>query len=175
MADRRRRIKQHNPILRRQERRLIRAVSHPIQVLLDTTDVVALLVQRRTQRRPRDRRVIRQILSPARASVRVCLSCRIWCAHGHIVNRRASDRILEFLSPRPECRPRSGYEDDQPSPGALGDRPFAGPWRCRRAPAVTQERPRARQPAAACLLRRRSRGHYASKTRVRGSRPQRVG
>src|SRR5271169_5517971 len=40
-----------------------------------------------------------------------------------ILKRRAGDRILEFLSPRPECRPRDG-----PDPGAMRP-PSAGALR----------------------------------------------
>ena len=60
VADRRRRVEQHDAVRGRQERRLVGAVGDPVQVPLDAADVVALLVERGAERRARDRRVVRQ-------------------------------------------------------------------------------------------------------------------
>ena len=82
VTDGRRRIEQDNAVLRREEGGLVGAVSDPVEVPLDTPDVVALLVEGGPERRPGDRRVVRQILSAARTGIGVCLSCRIRRAHG---------------------------------------------------------------------------------------------
>ena len=58
VADRGRRVEQHDAVRGRQERRLVGAVGDPVEVPLDAADVVALLVERGAERRPGDRRVV---------------------------------------------------------------------------------------------------------------------
>ena len=58
VADRRRRVEQHDAVRGRQERGLVGAVGDPVEVPLDPADVVALLVEGRTERGARDRRVV---------------------------------------------------------------------------------------------------------------------
>jgi len=58
VADRRRRVEQHDAVRRCQERALVGAVGDPVQVPLHAADVVALLVERWAERRARDRRVV---------------------------------------------------------------------------------------------------------------------
>ena len=58
VADRRRGVEQHDAVGGGEERRLVGAVGDPVEVPLDAADVVALLVQRRAERRPGDRRVV---------------------------------------------------------------------------------------------------------------------
>src|SRR6476469_1581225 len=60
VADRRRRVEQHDAVGGGQERRLVGAVGDPVEVPLDAAHVVTLLLQRRPERRPRHRRVVRQ-------------------------------------------------------------------------------------------------------------------
>ena len=74
-------VEQDYPIRGGQERRLVGAVSDPIEIPLDSSDVVSLLVQRRPERRARDRRVIRQVFRAAGARVGKCLGCRVVRAH----------------------------------------------------------------------------------------------
>ena len=117
VADRRRRVEQHDAVLGGQERRLVGAVGDPVEVLLDASDVVALLVERGAERRPRDRRVVRQVLGALRPCVGMRLSRRVRCAHPVLPSRRSQGsvivppstggRILEFLSPRPEFAPQA--------------------------------------------------------------------
>ena len=77
-----RRVEQDDAVRRRQERRLVRAVGDPVEVPLDASDVVALLVEGGSQRRAWDGRVVRQGLGAARTRVRKRLSCRVGRAHG---------------------------------------------------------------------------------------------
>ena len=74
VADRRRRVEQHDAVRGGQERRLVGAVGDPVQVPLDAADVVALLVERGAERGARDRRVIgkgfRADHQPAHGSVK---------------------------------------------------------------------------------------------------------
>src|SRR4029079_10204733 len=83
-----RRVEEDNAVLGGEKGRLVGTVSDPVEVPLDTSDVVALLVQGGTERPPGDRRVVRQILGTARARVGICLGCRVWCVHGR--NREAT-------------------------------------------------------------------------------------
>ena len=96
VTDRGRRVEQDDAVRRRQERRLVGAVGDPVEVALDAADVVALLVERGPERRPRDRRVVGEILGVGWARVRVCLGRRIRCAHAH--DREAASRAIESLN-----------------------------------------------------------------------------
>ena len=58
VPDARRGIEEDDAVLGRQERGLVDAVGHPIEVPLDAPDVVALLIRRRPERRCRNRRVV---------------------------------------------------------------------------------------------------------------------
>jgi hypothetical protein len=60
VADGRRRVEQHHAVRGGQERRVVVTVGDPVEVPLDASDVVALVVDRRTERGSRNRRVIRQ-------------------------------------------------------------------------------------------------------------------
>src|ERR1700722_5483098 len=57
-ADARRRVEQHHAVRGGQERRLVDAVGHVVQVPLHASDVVALVVEGRAERGPGDRRVV---------------------------------------------------------------------------------------------------------------------
>jgi hypothetical protein len=62
VADGGRRIEQDDAVRGREERRLIHTVGDPVEVPLDASDVVALLVESRPERRPGHGRVVRQAL-----------------------------------------------------------------------------------------------------------------
>ena len=109
VADGGRGVEQHDPVGCGQERRLVGAVGHRVEVPVDTVHVVALLVQGRAERRLRDRRVVWQVCSVARARIGERLGARVGSAH-------------QALRPfRSAChdRPDPG---DPPSPDA-GDSP----------------------------------------------------
>jgi hypothetical protein len=61
VADGRGRVEQDDAVGGGQERRLVGAVGDPVEVPLDPADVVALVVEDGTERRARDRRVVRQV------------------------------------------------------------------------------------------------------------------
>jgi hypothetical protein len=63
VADRRGRVEQHHPVRGGQERRLVDTVGDPVQVPLDASDVVALVVEGRAERGPGDRRVVGQVVA----------------------------------------------------------------------------------------------------------------
>ena len=81
VADGRRGVEQHDAVGCGQERRLVGAVGHRIEVPLDTLHVVALLVQGGAERRLRDRRVVRQVCGVAGACVGKRLGGRVGSAH----------------------------------------------------------------------------------------------
>src|SRR5690348_7663115 len=58
VADRGRGVEKHDTVRRCQERRLVRPVGDPVEVSLDATDVVTVLVKSWAERRPRNRRVV---------------------------------------------------------------------------------------------------------------------
>jgi len=62
-TDRRRRVEQHDTVPRRQKGRLVQAVGDPVEVSLDATDVESLLVEGGAERRPRNRRIVRHVLT----------------------------------------------------------------------------------------------------------------
>ena len=74
VADGRRRVEQHDAVRGGQERRLVGAVGDPVEVPLDPSDVVALLVERRAERRLRDRRVVGQARRRSPGRVSACAS-----------------------------------------------------------------------------------------------------
>jgi hypothetical protein len=53
-------VEQHHPVARGQERRVVVAVSDPVEIPLDSSDVVALVINGRPKRRSRNRRVVGQ-------------------------------------------------------------------------------------------------------------------
>src|SRR5450432_1181987 len=78
-ADRGRRVEQHDAICRGQKRRLVDAVGYPVEVPLDATDIVALVIQRRAERRLRDWCVIGQDASLGSCSIRGSHGAFSWC------------------------------------------------------------------------------------------------
>jgi len=73
VTDRRRRVEQDDAVGCRQERALVGPVRDPVEVRLDSPDVVPLLVDRGAERRPGDRCTVRKPAGGARA--------RVGCAH----------------------------------------------------------------------------------------------
>jgi hypothetical protein len=73
VTDARRRVEQDDAVGCRQERALVGPVRDPVEVRLDSPDVVPLLVDRGAERRPGDRRTVRKPAGGARA--------RVGCAH----------------------------------------------------------------------------------------------
>ena len=68
-ADGRWGVEHHDAVPGGQERGLVDAVDYPVQVPLHASDVVALVVQGRAERRPWDRRVVGQVRGAADAGV----------------------------------------------------------------------------------------------------------
>jgi hypothetical protein len=75
VADGRGRVEQHHAVRGGQERRVVVAVGDPVQVPLDSPDVVALVVDRGAERGPRNRHVVRQDWRAGRARGRRCHGC----------------------------------------------------------------------------------------------------
>src|SRR2546426_1498 len=73
-----RRVEEDDAIGGGQERRLVGAVRDPVQVSLDASDVVPLVVESRAERRPRHGRVVRQSVGARRAGID---DRRFLCAH----------------------------------------------------------------------------------------------
>src|SRR6202043_2450011 len=59
-SDARRRVEENDAILGGEERRLVAAVGDPVEVPLHSSHVVALIIQGGADRRPGNRRVVRQ-------------------------------------------------------------------------------------------------------------------
>ena len=69
-----RRVEQDDAVVCRQERRLVGPVRDPVEVPLDSPDVVPLLVDRGAERQPADRRTVRQCVGRASAPASVVSS-----------------------------------------------------------------------------------------------------
>ena len=77
VADGGRRVEQDHPVAGGQEGRLVGAISDPVEVPLDPSDVVALLVERRTERR----RGIGRSRATRRHSQDACRRAPRWSCH----------------------------------------------------------------------------------------------
>src|SRR6266550_2922878 len=115
VADRRWRVEHDDAVRGREKCGLVRAVGAPVEVSLETTDVVALLVQRGAERRLRNRRVIRKVCAHVGTST-------IAVVMAGMVASQPRNRIREIRS-HAACGELRGLRPSRPHPAAATPSP----------------------------------------------------
>src|SRR4029450_1513928 len=121
VPDRGRHVEQHDAVRRREERALVGAVGHPVEVPLDPADVVTLLVEGGAERGPRNRCIVRQALRACAAGV----GCGVGVGHSDPPSLRTMTVLPCGAPPLPAAKTAGVSASEMRVTGGATTRPLA--------------------------------------------------